>query len=92
MSSDSENTLNTTQNATKPPPFGLMDRDRVFDFLVEYPTRESIADTKHGNILYLEDISVSFDGFKALNELTQFICGDAIAGIDCLLGHGASII
>ena len=29
---------------------------------------------------------------KALNELTQFICGDAIAGIDCLLGHGASII
>ena len=83
MSSDSENTLNTAQNATKPPPFGLMDRDRVFDFLVEYPTRESIADTKHGNILYLEDISVSFDGFKALNELTLYI---ETGELRCIIG------
>ena len=27
-------------------------------------------DTSHGVILYLEDITVSFDGFKALNNLT----------------------
>jgi len=28
------------------------------------------VDTGHGDILYLNDISVSFDGFKALNNLT----------------------
>ncbi len=27
-------------------------------------------DTSHGAILYLDDISVSFDGFKALNKLS----------------------
>ena len=27
-------------------------------------------DTTHGVVLYLEDISVSFDGFKALNKLS----------------------
>ena len=67
----------------KSPPFGLMDRDHVFDFLVEYPTRESIADTKHGNILYLEDISVSFDGFKALNALTLYI---ETGELRCIIG------
>jgi urea transport system ATP-binding protein len=30
-------------------------------------------DASHGLILYLEDISVSFDGFKALNALTLYI-------------------
>ena len=62
MSRDSVESSSAKGQLTAAPPFGLMDRDRVFDFLVEYPTRESIADTKHGNILYLEDISVSFDG------------------------------
>jgi urea transport system ATP-binding protein len=28
------------------------------------------VDTSHGTILYLDDITVSFDGFKALNKLT----------------------
>lgn len=65
------------------PPFGLMERDRVFEFLVEYPSRESIADTKHGNILYLEDISVSFDGFKALNALTLYI---ETGELRCIIG------
>ncbi|MDH4273930.1 MAG: ABC transporter ATP-binding protein, partial [Gammaproteobacteria bacterium] len=27
-------------------------------------------DTSHGTVLYLEDVSVSFDGFKALNKLS----------------------
>ncbi len=31
------------------------------------------VDTSHGPILYLEDITVSFDGFKALNKLTLTI-------------------
>ncbi|BBL75154.1 urea ABC transporter ATP-binding protein UrtD [Methylomagnum ishizawai] len=30
-------------------------------------------DTSHGPILYLEDVSVSFDGFKALNKLSLYI-------------------
>jgi urea transport system ATP-binding protein len=30
-------------------------------------------DTTHGPILYLEDVTVSFDGFKALNGLTLYI-------------------
>jgi urea transport system ATP-binding protein len=34
--------------------------------------REGV-DTSHGPILYLDDISVSFDGFKALNKLTLTI-------------------
>jgi len=31
------------------------------------------VDTTHGPILYVEDVSVSFDGFKALNSLTLTI-------------------
>ncbi|MET0535300.1 MAG: urea ABC transporter ATP-binding protein UrtD [Steroidobacter sp.] len=37
----------------------------------------------HRNILYLEDISVSFDGFKALNALTLYI--DA-GELRCIIG------
>ncbi len=28
------------------------------------------VDVSHGRILYLEDVSVSFDGFKAINKLS----------------------
>ncbi|MDA0824789.1 MAG: urea ABC transporter ATP-binding protein UrtD [Proteobacteria bacterium] len=59
------------------------ERDRVFDFLIEKPTRDSLVDTKHGNILYLEDITVSFDGFKALNELTLYI---EFGELRCIIG------
>src|SRR3954464_13015150 len=31
------------------------------------------GDASHGTILYVEDITVSFDGFKALNDLTLYI-------------------
>ena len=31
------------------------------------------GDTSHGTILYVEDITVSFDGFRALNKLTLYI-------------------
>jgi urea transport system ATP-binding protein len=40
-------------------------------------------DTSHGPILYLEDVSVSFDGFKALNKLSLYI--DA-GELRCLIG------
>jgi urea transport system ATP-binding protein len=33
----------------------------------------SAPDESHGIMLYLEEISVSFDGFKALNDLTLYI-------------------
>lgn len=40
-------------------------------------------DTSHGPILYLEDISVSFDGFKALNNLSLYIDNGELR---CLIG------
>jgi len=35
--------------------------------------KQDEVDTTHGPILYLEDITVSFDGFKALNQLSLTI-------------------
>ncbi|APR35276.1 urea ABC transporter ATP-binding protein UrtD [Paraburkholderia sp. SOS3] len=40
-------------------------------------------DISHGTILYLEDVTVSFDGFRALNELTLSI--DA-GELRCIIG------
>lgn len=59
-----------------------MRRDRVFDFVAEgrypfSPGRRTVIpgeiDVSHGPILYLENVNVSFDGFKALNDLTLHI-------------------
>ena len=41
------------------------------------------VDTTHGAILYLDAISVSFDGFKALNALTLDI---AVGELRCIIG------
>jgi urea transport system ATP-binding protein len=41
------------------------------------------VDTRHGPILYLEDVSVSFDGFKALNQLSLYI---EAGELRCLIG------
>jgi urea transport system ATP-binding protein len=46
-------------------------RDRVFDFLI--PDMPPDLDVTHGVILYLEGISVSFSGFKAVNDLNLYI-------------------
>mgnify|MGYP002630163921 CR=1 FL=1 len=46
-------------------------RDRVFDFMVN--PDELVPDTSKGFILYVEDLSVSFDGFKAINNLNLYI-------------------
>ncbi|HCW89978.1 MAG TPA: ABC transporter ATP-binding protein, partial [Marinobacter sp.] len=48
----------------------LADREQVFTFLT--PT-DSPVDVRHGPILYLEDVNVSFDGFKAINNLNLTI-------------------
>ena len=41
------------------------------------------VDTRHGAILYLEDITVSFDGFKALNKLNLDI---SVGELRCIIG------
>jgi urea transport system ATP-binding protein len=41
------------------------------------------VDTTHGAILYLEDITVSFDGFKAINQLTLDI---SVGELRCIIG------
>ncbi|MGB2816350.1 MAG: urea ABC transporter ATP-binding protein UrtD [Burkholderiaceae bacterium] len=38
-----------------------------------HPVNPDKVDTRHGPILYLDDITVSFDGFKALNALSLTI-------------------
>lgn len=48
-------------------------RDRVFDFMMPQAVFSPDLDVSHGPILYLEDVTVSFDGFRALNNLTLYI-------------------
>jgi urea transport system ATP-binding protein len=45
--------------------------------------RPPLLDASHGTILYLEDITVSFDGFKALNALTLYI---DVGELRCIIG------
>ena len=45
----------------------MMRRDRTFEFLI--PKRVDGLDLSHGTVLYMEDVSVSFDGFRALDGL-----------------------
>ncbi len=61
----------------------LMRRDKVFDFVAEerYPfsrrsrhlVRPGTLDVIQGPILYVENLTVSFDGFKAINDLSLYI-------------------
>lgn len=56
-------------------------RDRVWDFMVSNASRK--LDISHGTVLYLEELSVSFDGFKAIDNLTLYI--DA-GELRCIIG------
>ncbi len=49
---------------------GMMNRRRALDVP---PVTAERLDVSHGPILYIEGVSVSFDGFKALNKLTLYI-------------------
>ena len=42
-----------------------------------------VPDTRHGVILYVEDVNLSFDGFKALNNLNLYINDGELR---CLIG------
>lgn len=58
-----------------------MRRDRVFDFMLDesFPP----VNISHGVLLYVEGLSVSFDGFKALNNLNLYIDDGELR---CLIG------
>ena len=49
----------------------IRDKDHVFDFIT--PADNPNLDVRKGCILYLEDVNVSFDGFKAINDLNMYI-------------------
>ena len=59
----------------------FMRRDQVFDFLI--PDTPPDLNLSHGVILYLEGLNVSFDGFKAINDLNLYI-GDG--ELRCIIG------
>jgi len=65
-----------SQSAKPPPP------PRSGDILTAHGP-EAGPDASHGVILYLEDITVSFDGFKALNALTLYIGSGELR---CIIG------
>lgn len=61
----------------------IMRRDKVFDFVVEERlpfagqgvrlVRPGTVDVSKGPIIYIENMTVSFDGFKAINDLSLYI-------------------
>jgi len=59
----------------------LIKRDRVFEFLI--PRYVEDLDLSHGTALYLEDISVNFDGFQAINNLNFYV---DTGELRCLIG------
>lgn len=60
---------------------GILRRDRIFDVMV--PKKVDGLDLSHGTVLYMEDVSVSFDGFKAIDALNFYV--DA-GELRCLIG------
>ncbi len=44
---------------------------------------EKVVDVRHGAVLYLQDVSVSFDGFKAINNLSLDV---SVGELRCIIG------
>ena len=67
--------MNAISTDTPVKPAKISGTESAFDRAVglERPVDARDLDTRHGVILYLEGITVSFDGFKALNNLTLAI-------------------
>jgi len=59
----------------------LFRRDRVFDFMV--PKVVEGLDLSHGTVLYMEDVSVAFDGFQAIKDLNFYVNAGELR---CLIG------
>jgi urea transport system ATP-binding protein len=49
----------------------FLSREQIWDYLI--PDREVMVQGPGGPILYVEDVTLSFDGFKALNALSLYI-------------------
>ncbi|WP_299022328.1 urea ABC transporter ATP-binding protein UrtD [uncultured Photobacterium sp.] len=49
----------------------LVRRDQVFEFLK--PQHHPLLDTRHNILLYIEGVTKSFDGFKAIDDLNLYI-------------------
>jgi len=60
---------------------GLFRRDTVFDFLK--PAVSERLDTTHSTLLYMENVSVSFDGFQAIKDLNFYVDKGELR---CLIG------
>ncbi|WP_420550941.1 urea ABC transporter ATP-binding protein UrtD [Litorivicinus lipolyticus] len=60
---------------------GFMQRDEVFDFVK--PQVDPRLNIDKSILLYLEGISVSFDGFKAINDLNLYLKHDELR---CIIG------
>ncbi|MGH1462380.1 MAG: urea ABC transporter ATP-binding protein UrtD [Neptuniibacter sp.] len=58
----------------------VMRRDRVWSFLQE---EQKKVDVSHDVILYVEGLNLSFDGFKALNDLNLYVNDGELR---CLIG------
>lgn len=71
----------------------IMRRDKVFDFVAEERlpfagqrgrlVRPRTVDVSKGPIIYIENMTVSFDGFKAINDLS--LCID-YGELHCIIG------
>ncbi len=59
----------------------LIRRDRTFEFLI--PQYVDDLDLSHGTALYLENISVNFDGFQAISNLNFYV---NTGELRCLIG------
>ena len=60
---------------------GFFRRDKVFDFLT--PSVSERLNASHGTLLYMEDVNVAFDGFKAINNLNFYVDNGELR---CLIG------
>lgn len=58
-------------------------REEVFSFVQQAAPPSPMLDTRHGPILYIEGITKSFDGFKALNDLNLYVDDGELR---CLIG------
>ena len=67
--------MNTNANSN------LFRRDKVFDFLT--PRVSERLNASHGTLLYMEDVNVSFDGFKAISKLNFYVDNGELR---CLIG------
>lgn len=60
---------------------GIFRRDKVFKFLT--PSVAERLNASHGTLLYMEDVNVAFEGFKAINNLNFYVNNGELR---CLIG------